>query len=400
MVRYCMVILGSLAAMASAQDICMSPTSTFTVKVNLFASELGYYAFEECGDVVNPTIGMEVGETYTFVQADRSNYFHPMGFSYFPDGAHDGVDELEPGIGLGSDASCAETLSCPAPMYFLNDDYLGNYSNIEEVLPVSTGAEDFGLDAYEPLFFHPMPEWVGYGEFSIQLRFDDESYDKDIFYFCHIHQFMSGRIKLMKNGELVSPEDEPPLGYTYDEPGAFDETCGTYGLDAFQLPHPECPSTFVCDAGPENQPFASCINAMNCHMVVGMTTGVSSESNLALFIHQMIPHHQNAVNMAKTLLLTGDVPCEDLTNDEDPYCVMQVILREIVNGQNFQIQAMRGLLEALNLPATDDCTVPVAIDGLDGLGSIVERQNPPPIEDSEDGAAPVDRVGGPFRRRV
>ena len=31
--------------------------------------------FEECGDIVNPTIGMKVGETYTFVQADRSNYF-------------------------------------------------------------------------------------------------------------------------------------------------------------------------------------------------------------------------------------------------------------------------------------------------------------------------------------
>jgi hypothetical protein len=37
----------------------------------LFALFLGYFSFEECGDMVNPTIGMEVGETYTFVQADR-----------------------------------------------------------------------------------------------------------------------------------------------------------------------------------------------------------------------------------------------------------------------------------------------------------------------------------------
>ena len=113
----------------------------------------GYYSFEECGDAVNPTIAMEVGQTYTFVQADRSNYFHPLGFSYFPDGAHDGVDELEPGIGLGSDPSCVDDLTCAAPMYFLNGEYLGNYSNIEEVAPLSLGAEDFGLDAYEPLFF-------------------------------------------------------------------------------------------------------------------------------------------------------------------------------------------------------------------------------------------------------
>jgi uncharacterized protein (DUF305 family) len=33
-----------------------------------------------------------------------------------------------------------------------------------------------------------------------------------------------------------------------------------------------------------------------------MTTGVMASDETALFIHQMIPHHQNAVNMAKTLL--------------------------------------------------------------------------------------------------
>jgi hypothetical protein len=83
----------------------------------------------------------------------RSNYYHPLGFAYFPDGAHDGVDELEPGIGLGTDMACVKSLTCPAPMYFLNGNFLGNYSNIAEVAPVSTGAADFGLDAYEPLFF-------------------------------------------------------------------------------------------------------------------------------------------------------------------------------------------------------------------------------------------------------
>lgn len=34
----------------------------------------GYYIFEECGDMVNPTLGLEVGETYTFIQNDRTNY--------------------------------------------------------------------------------------------------------------------------------------------------------------------------------------------------------------------------------------------------------------------------------------------------------------------------------------
>ena len=39
---------------------------------------------------------------------------------------------------------------------------------------------------------------------------------------------------------------------------------------------------------------------MNCAMMNGMTSSVKgSASEDALFLHQMIPHHQNAVNMAK-----------------------------------------------------------------------------------------------------
>ena len=45
----------------------------FTAKVDLYAGELGYYQFEECGDATNPTLGLEVGKTYEFVQKDRSN---------------------------------------------------------------------------------------------------------------------------------------------------------------------------------------------------------------------------------------------------------------------------------------------------------------------------------------
>lgn len=144
----------------------------------------GYYTVEECGDVPNPTLGMRVGETYTFVQKDRSNYYHPIGFAYEADGAHADVDELEPGISRGT-SDCASDLQCPAPMYFLNGNYLGEYSNIPEVLN-NTGSENFGLDDYEPLFFHPLADWVGLGEFSVQLRFDDDTFTQDIFYFCHV----------------------------------------------------------------------------------------------------------------------------------------------------------------------------------------------------------------------
>ena len=118
---------------------------------------------------------------------------------------------------------------------------------------------------------------------------------------------MAGRIKLLKGGVPVSSADVPAIEYEYDVPGEFDSGCGTFGLDPFVLPHPECLSRFVCTDGTAESSaalFASCIDAMNCAMMVGMTTGYESNDPSALFIHQMVPHHQNAVNMAKVSKLT------------------------------------------------------------------------------------------------
>ncbi len=174
-------------AMAFAQEEpCNPPSKTFTVKLDIYTSELGYYVFEECGDTVNPTLGLEIGETYTFIQKDPTNFYHPLGFAYFPDGAHADKDELEPGVMPGNSSACVETLSCPAPMYMLNGELLGTYSNDANISAVTTGEDNFGLDDYEPLFFIPIADWVSQGEFSIKLNFNDLDYEKDIFYFCHV----------------------------------------------------------------------------------------------------------------------------------------------------------------------------------------------------------------------
>lgn len=360
-------------------DNCNGETGEciFSVKLNLTAGELGYYTFKECGeDVTNPTLGIEMGKTYRFVQADRSNWYHPLGFAYYADGAHNDVDELEPGIAppgvsavSGSvsktlNTTCAKDLSCPAPMYFQNGTYLGKYSNDRSIMNVTTGEDDFGLDHYEPLFFHPPPQWTEYGEFSVTLLFPEiAGFQGDIFYFCHIHQYMTGRIKLLKDDVSIQPDvDTPKIPYDYDTPSDYDQTCGTYGLKDFQLAHPECPERFVCNVPNENKElaaFSDCIDSMNCHMFAGMTTNVNAGSENALFIHQMIPHHQNAVNMAKALLVTGKLKCKDLTEETDD-CVLENILREIINVQNAQIQAMRGILDN-QFPKypTDDCKVEI-----------------------------------------
>lgn len=71
--------------------------------------------------------------------------------------------------------------------------------------------------------------------------------------------------------------------------------------------------------------------------------------------------------MAKALL--PSLPCDDLTNEDDPNCVMQVLVREIINGQNFQIQTMRAINEAMNAPATDNCEVPIQTIDCDAADS-------------------------------
>ena len=65
---------------AAEKPICVAPCDdegvcTFNVKVNLFAGELGYYTFDECGDDTNtnPTIGIQAGKTYKFVQVRRDS---------------------------------------------------------------------------------------------------------------------------------------------------------------------------------------------------------------------------------------------------------------------------------------------------------------------------------------
>lgn len=366
-------LVSASATAAANNEICRAKCTTstdgieeclFTAKVDLHAGELGYYMFEECNGKINPTLGMEVGKTYRFVQSDRSNWYHPLGFAYFPDGALADVDELEPGIAPpDSSSDCAEKMTCPAPMYFQDGKYLGKYSNDEKIFSKSEGEEDFGLDHYEPKFFHSPAEWTDYGTFSITLKFDVEDFASDIFYFCHIHEFMTGRIKLLKDDKPIQELDLPLIEYKYDSPSDYDKKCGTFGLEEFQLPHDECPEKFVCDVPaslPELALVSDCIDSMNCAMMAGMTTKVTAKSAKALFIHQMIPHHQNAVNMAKVLLKSGDLKCDDLTEESDD-CALEVILREIINGQNAQIQAMRSILESNGWPTEDDCKVEIKV---------------------------------------
>jgi hypothetical protein len=388
-------------ALGTANAVCMADdTNTFHVVWDMYSSETGYFKILECGDEVMPTIGMKRGITYTFDQTDPSNWYHAIGFSYFPDGAHKGVDELEPTISQ-SGGACADDASCQAPMYFKDGAYVGGTYDGARV--PAQGGEDFGLDVYEPEFFFESALWEE-AKYTVQLTLTDEDYEMDMFYFCHIHNWMSARIKqLDDDGNVLMEEDMPELGYEYQVPSDFDMECGTYGIGDFTEESGKCEGPFVCTEGdetPEMTAFGECLYAMDCHMNDQMRSILNDDSPVVTFIHQMIPHHQNAVNMAKALLKTGfgsrrrarrlddgsdededETPEEggeegeeseeaeemeegeegeeeafEEEEEEDPDADMVAIAHSIINVQNFQIHQMQGYLEGIGAPATAYCS--------------------------------------------
>lgn len=146
------------------------------------------------------------------------NSFHPLGFAYYPDGAHDNKDELEPGmVPPGSSSSCDENQTCPAPMYYVRGEYKGTYSNNDDLLPVTSDESNFGLDDYEPVFFRPMPQWIEDQEFSVFLKFDkDTDFTKDIFYFCHVSMMSSCYILTL--GLKSISQNAPMFVYSFLDP--------------------------------------------------------------------------------------------------------------------------------------------------------------------------------------
>merc|ERR1719460_2868041 len=264
-------------------------TCKYTATIDPFAGPTGYFKFAECGDVANPVIVMKRGVTYTFDQSDNSNWYHPLGFAYFVDGAHNEVDELEPGITQTGDA-CAGTNTCQAPMYYKNGVFAGavGYDN---TLATPTGGADFGLDAYEPEFFHRKSDWTA-TTYSVKLTLTDTTYARDIFYFCHIHAGMSGYIKIADaSGTVVSSRGTGNALIASDyhkTPSMYDLSCGTYGLDDYKVGGAkECASEdFFCGGvgSLASGSFGDCLHAMDCAMDYNMRTTLDATSDATSFM--------------------------------------------------------------------------------------------------------------------
>merc|ERR1719269_265616 len=349
----------------------------------------------------------ETGTTCTFDQSHDSNWYHPLGWAYYVDGAHNEVDELDPGIAppdngacYGSDHSvtcntaaadcagswfepgymysgccmcengcdhsketgtcgtyydsgvnpCAADNTCQAPMYLKDGLFAG-----AGTYPTAGNDGDFGLDAYEPEFFIRKEDWLA-TKYSVALTLTDTTYATDIFYFCHIHAGMSGYIKIADStGTVVSTTgtDNALIASDYHKtPSTYDLSCGTYGLDEYKVGGAkECASEdFFCGGvgSLASGSFGDCLHSMDCAMDYNMRTTLDATSDATSFMHQMIPHHNNAINMAKLLMKKDTtLAADDAITD---------ILWSIINNQGMQVQFMEGWLEGESKPASAVCT--------------------------------------------
>ena len=157
---------------------------------------------------------------------------------------------------------------------------------------------------------------------------------------------MSGRL-VIRGGP--TPSLSPPDLYSPHVPQPFDAECGTFEAANYATGTSQsCGSEMLCgDGATEDSNFIRCLNAINCKMRHEMRVD-AAQDELALFMHQMIPHHANAVNMAKVLVKEGDA-----RRASDPHYLsreLKDMLHNIVNSQNYQIHQMEAYLSDLNNP--------------------------------------------------
>merc|ERR1719201_2452332 len=108
-------------------------------------------------------------------------------------------------------------------------------------------------------------------------------------------------------------------------------------------------------------------------MNYNMKSILANSDPIVTFIHQMIPHHQNAVNMAKAVLKTNTLDASDEGDLE-----MENMMWAIINGQNFQIHQMQDYLAEKNYVESDICEPEDPAPSPAPVFAPTPRPSPPP----------------------
>merc|ERR1712021_237869 len=138
------------------------------------------------------------------------------------------------------------------------------------------------------------------------------------------------------------------MGSDQKSVSSHDEACGTYNTYAADTKSTCSNSHFLCGLGAVGA-YETCLEAVDCKMHHDMAVSVPSltTSKFATFARQMIPHHQNAVSMAKALLKhhkAADYPAAGTEYQDMAFA--EGLARGIINVQNRQIQLLSSWLDA------------------------------------------------------
>ncbi len=231
------------------------------------------------------TRALRAGVAYTFQQSDATNWFHPLGFAYAPDGAHFDRPELE----FPTPADCAlPAFDCDpgvaqqAPLYVID--------GVAAAFDANWLAE--GLDTYEPAFQVDEATWAEHA-YSVQLTIPVGSKTAALYYFCHVHHGMSGRITVAHPvgttglNALTVPFAPSSYYESQASPSAgLDLACGTRGVDDGWRSSAQCAhATFMCDTVTEL--FSECMQAIDCLMHSTMAVAENPFSPVATFMDQV-----------------------------------------------------------------------------------------------------------------
>jgi len=318
------------------------------MKWNAHASEWGAYEITGCTGV-NPKLTLAAGVEYTFDQSDASNWYHPVGFSYIAGGAH--TECMDDAGAMGECPELGGEAAGTTIQYY-----------VDGLPDTSVAGGGFGLDSYEPLFFNSQDWWGEQTAFKVTLNIPVSAKFTKIYYFCHIHAGMSAEIEItgsaggnVLNPDTLGKETEASALAIFDgiqaadqkSVSTHDQACGTYNTYAEDTKSSCKNSHFLCGDGAGGA-YETCLEAIDCKMHHDMAVSVEAgASKFATFARQMIPHHQNAVSMAKSLIKfhsAADYANAGATEDDD-HAAAESLARNIINVQNAQIQMLQGWLD-------------------------------------------------------
>jgi cell division septation protein DedD len=172
-----------------------------------------------------------------------------------------------------------------------------------------------------------------------------------LFYFCGNHRGtgLNGELFLGTQGtttttSLLTTTSSAALSQRPGTRSEFDQMCGSVGTVDYAAGAADdvCSgATFLC--GSLSTPLHQCFDVADCKMATEMRTRIeATQDPIVTFMHQMIPHHANAINMAKSLLKLHD---ERVADDE-----IGILLYSMINWQTLQMRFMEDYLAAAGAP--------------------------------------------------